>query len=144
LELGLPKTRAMNTSIHPKKNILVIDDAQDLLQVLELILGRFGYNVIVKNCPEGVFEFVQHTPIDLLLLDVRLRGVNGRYICQELKSNDKTNYFPIILMSSYPSSLIHLNECAADDFIEKPFNLNDLITKVNSVINGKVNVDTAS
>jgi len=134
----------MDISTHPKKNILVIDDAQDLLQVLELILGRFGYNVVIKNSPEAVFDYVQKTHIDLLLLDVRLRGVNGRYICQELKSNPKTSYFPIILMSSYPSSLINLEECTADDFIEKPFNLNELISKVNSVIKGKVKMNLPS
>jgi len=120
----------MDISTHPKKNILVIDDAQDLLQVLELILGRFGYNVVIKNSPEAVFDYVQKTHIDLLLLDVRLRGVNGRYICQELKSNPKTSYFPIILMSSYPSSLINLEECTADDFIEKPFRIEFLLATI--------------
>jgi DNA-binding response OmpR family regulator len=131
----------MNTSIHAKKNILIIDDAQELLQVLELILGRFGYDVVIKNCPEGVSEFVQNTKVDLLLLDVRLRGVNGRFICQELKSNAKTNYFPVILMSSYSSSLTNLGECGADGFIEKPFNLDELISKVNKIINSKTKMN---
>jgi len=134
----------MNSSFHQKKTILIIDDAQDLLQVLELILGRFGYNVIIKNCPEAVFDLVQKTQIDLLLLDVRLRGVNGRFICQELKSDPKTNYFPIVLMSSYPSSLVNLDECCADEFIEKPFNLDELITKVNKMIGGRIKVSDPS
>jgi len=134
----------MNSSLQQKRTILIIDDAQDLLQVLELILGRFGYNVVIKNCPESVFDFVQKTPIHLLLLDVRLRGVNGRFICQELKSDTRTNYFPIILMSSYPSSLVNLGECFADEFIEKPFNLDELITKVNRVIGGKIKVSDPS
>ncbi len=139
-EFNAAKNSSMSANLHSQKTILVIDNAEELLHVLERILGRFGYNVFVKNCPEGMSEFVQNTRIDLLLLDVRLRGANGRFICQELKSDPKTNYFPVVLTSSYPSSLINLNECAGHDFIEKPFSLDDLISKVNRVIAGKIKI----
>ena len=124
----------MNTTLQPKRNILVIDDSKELLQVLELILGKIGHTVFIKDSPDGVTDLVQKIKIDLMLLDVRLKAVNGRYICQELKSNSKTNYFPIILMSSYPSSLVHLKECAGDDFIEKPFTLDNLVSKVSAAL----------
>ena len=66
-----------------------------------------------------------------MLLDVRLENVSGRFICKELKSNPRTAYFPIILISAFAQYASSYKECGADDFLEKPFNLDELISKVN-------------
>ena len=121
----------MNSKIHKKRTILIIDDSEELLDVLEPALKKCGYNVVVKSAPGNIEVFVQKTKIDLMLLDVRLENVSGKFICNELKSNPKTDYFPIILISAFAKYAASYKECGADDFLEKPFNLDELITKVN-------------
>lgn len=120
----------MTPTIHNKQTILIIDDSEELLFVLKLILQKYGYEVIVQTTANNIQTFVQETKIDLMLLDVRLPNVNGRFVCKELKSNSKTDYFPIILISASAKDARSCKECGADDFLEKPFNLLELVTKV--------------
>ena len=117
-----------------KRSILIIDDSEELLEVFAMILEKHGYEVITKPNSTDISFFVQANTIDLLFLDVFLPGTNGRDICRELKSNPETSYFPIILMSATPENLIDFGECLADDFIEKPFDLDLLTEKLNSVL----------
>jgi DNA-binding response OmpR family regulator len=70
----------------------------------------------------------------MLILDVLLRGANGRTVCRELKSNKRTNYFPIVLMSASPECLIDFRECDADDFIEKPFDIHTVLNKIDYLL----------
>ena len=77
---------------------------------------------------------VAEEKIDLLILDVILNGSNGRQICRDLKSNGKTNYFPIMLMSASPEYLAHPEVCQADDIIEKPFDIKALVKKIDGLL----------
>jgi adenylate cyclase len=128
----------MDTSIQTKPTVLIIDDSEDLLDVLQLILTKYGYNVLAQTGPNNIGDFVQRVKIDLLLLDVRLPNVSGRFVCKELKSNPITNYFPIVLMSASAKYGNSYKDCGADDFIEKPFNLTELITKVSTQVNASL------
>jgi DNA-binding response OmpR family regulator len=122
----------MNSLQTSYERILVIDDSEELLDVLSLILARQGYTVIIKNSPDGIADFVQRNHIDLLLLDVILMGNNGRHVCRSLKSDHRTDYFPIILMSATPQLLLNLDECIADGRLEKPFDISLLLRKVEN------------
>ena len=124
----------MRPAILSKASILIIDDSEELLEVLTLILERQGYAVITKNCAKDITSFVQNTHIDLLFLDVLLLGIDGRDICKELKSDPATAYFPIILMSATPKYLLDFKVCNADDFLEKPFDINFLLSKIDGVL----------
>jgi len=121
----------MDAQFVPKRTVLLVDDSKELLDVLEIILRKYGYNVIAKDSPANVPDLVRQVKIDLLLLDVRLKNVSGRFICKELKANPQTNYFPIILMSSSPNYAVNYEECGAVDLIEKPFDLVELVAKIN-------------
>lgn len=116
--------------------ILIVDDSEELLEVLKIILEKNGHEVITKNSPAGIGNFVQQNKIDLLLLDVYFGegGANGRDICKELKSNPPTSYFSILLMSVTYDHVDTFEECRADGFIEKPFDLHDLLEKINACL----------
>ncbi len=114
--------------------ILIVDDSEELLEVLSIIIGKQGYEVITKNSPEGIMNFVQQNKIDLLLLDVIFPDHNGKEICKQLKSGPLTSYFPVLLMSVTPDFLIEFKECGADGIIEKPFDLSTLIEKINGCL----------
>ena len=117
-----------------KTRILVIDDSEELLEVFKFIFEKQGYEIITKKTVTGIAAFVSNNIIDILILDVRINEIDGRHICKELKSSPLTNYFSIVLMSASPEYLVDFEECNADDFIEKPFDINKVIVKINSLV----------
>ena len=117
------------------KKILIIDDSQELVDVFKIIFEKQGYEIIGKTSATDIFTIASETKIDILFLDVYLNHTNGREICRKLKANPSTNYFPIILMSGTPANLIDPEECNADGFMEKPFNIENITDTINSLLN---------
>jgi DNA-binding response OmpR family regulator len=114
------------------KKILVVDDDQDILDVVRLILEGGGFDVRTHTTGLGVAEIVIHYLPDVILLDIRLPGKVGNQICKELK---KEWPIPIILFSAHAKPGKLIEECGADRFIQKPFEVADLLTTVNSCLN---------
>lgn len=115
--------------------ILVVDDDKDLLEVTEALLVKKGFDVATHTNWEEAFEKLESFQPQLILLDVFLNGVDGLDICRQIKSMPHTRHIPVLIFSAYPSiaeSVIY--EYGADDFIAKPFEVSDLITKVHSVL----------
>ena len=118
------------------KKILVVDDNREILSVMNMILEMEGYQV--KLCDDGnqipqvVFEFDPN----LILLDIMLDGIDGRELCKGLKSSKETKHIPIIMISA-SHSLIASSEhdCQAEDFIAKPFEITELVSKVEKYTN---------
>lgn len=119
--------------------IFVIDDDKDLLKVVKSLLIRRGFDASVYSEWEPAHtEIREHEP-QLILLDVFLSGIDGFEVCKKLKSNAGTRHIPVIIFSSYPrvaESAIY--EYGANDFIAKPFELNDLIRKVHGILSSTV------
>jgi len=127
----------METAEQSKFSILIVDDSEELLDVLSIVLKQQGHYVFIKAKPDTIIRFVKEIRIDLLLLDVvygTYGEINGRNVCRKLKSDPLTNYFPIILMSVIYENLVDFKDCGADDVIEKPFDLHELIQKINSCL----------
>jgi len=118
-----------------KGRILIVDDSADLLEMLDFILRINHYEVFAKNNAVDVYDFVLNNNIDLLLLDVNTWSIKGRKICKKLKADPETAYFPVILMSSDPNLLYDFRECNADGVMDKPFELDVLLSKINACIN---------
>ncbi|MEO6220449.1 MAG: response regulator, partial [Ginsengibacter sp.] len=71
----------------------------------------------------------------LILLDVFLSGVDGFEVCKKLKSNSSTRHIPILIFSAYPRVAdTAIYEYGANDFLSKPFEVNDLIKKVHDIL----------
>lgn len=112
-----------------KKLILVADDDPAILDALALILEDGGYEV--KTTTDGAtLRNIQQLAPDLLLLDIWLSGWNGKDICVSLKSDEQTRQIPIILFSANKETKRIAQEAGADDFITKPFDLDNLLTVV--------------
>jgi DNA-binding response OmpR family regulator len=112
--------------------ILVVDDDLDILVVMEILLSMKGFEVDVTAKWENTFEKIRVFKPNLILLDVLISGNDGRTICRQLKSQKDTKDIPIIMFSAHPSAAATIREYGADDFIAKPFDVNDLLAKVNS------------
>lgn len=119
--------------------ILVIDDDTDLLEVLKSLLTKKGFDVEIDANWEGGFSKIDSFQPHLILLDVFLSGIDGLDICKQLKSRPQSRDIPVIIFSGYPrvtESIIY--EYGADDFIAKPFEVNDLVIKVHSCLSQQV------
>ena len=112
--------------------ILVIDDDLDILVVMEILLSMKGFEIDVTAKWENTFDKIKNFKPDLILLDVLISGNDGRTLCRQLKSQPDTKHIPIIMFSAHPSAAATINEYGADDFIAKPFDVNDLLAKVNN------------
>jgi len=115
--------------------VMIIDDDKDLLEVIKSLLAKRGFDVETNSNWEDGFEKIKDFSPQIILLDVFLSGVDGLEICKQLKSGIFTSHIPILIFSAYPriaDSAIY--EYGADDFIAKPFEVNDLIAKMHSVL----------
>lgn len=116
--------------MNPKK-ILVLDDDLDILVVMQLLFKVKGFNVVTLSRWEEVYEKAESFQPDLILLDVLLSGNDGRDICKVLKKKTSTKHIPVVLFSANPGIARNFADYNADDFIHKPFEVNDLLKTIN-------------
>lgn len=120
------------------KRILIVDDNNDILWVVEIILKRYGFEVISTLRGEEVLSKSREFHPDLILLDVFLSGVDGIDVCNSLKANPETKDIPVIMISAHTNFKEIQKFCKADDFISKPFDANELVRKIKHYINDPV------
>jgi len=116
------------------KNILIVDDQSDILDVLKEALEMEGYNVIALSYTEDIINSVKEYNPDLVMLDFLLAGINGGEHCHFLKNNPLTSHIPVVMMSGYPRVLESLGNYGADAFIAKPFGLQEITSTVRSLL----------
>ncbi|MGN6194804.1 MAG: response regulator [Ginsengibacter sp.] len=112
--------------------ILVVDDDIDILSVMEILLSMKGFDVEVTSKGENTFSKIETFKPDLILLDVLISGHDGRTICKQLKANPDTSNIPVIMFSAHPGAAATIADYGADDFIAKPFDVNNLMKKINT------------
>src|SRR5438067_12591202 len=109
------------------KQVMIVDDDKNILEFMYLALAFEGYDVRVSTTGRDLQQ-VQPTNLpDLILLDVKLVDEDGRTICKHLKTNEQTKDAPIIMLSAHVSERKLREECPADDFLAKPFDLDVLL-----------------
>ena len=114
------------------KKILVVDDNQEILEVIELILELEGYQVSALIDANRFNERLTEFKPDLILLDVMLGSLDGRDLCNSLKADKVTVDIPVIMISaSHNLNDMQNRICYPNDFIAKPFDIDNLISKVN-------------
>ena len=112
-----------------QKTIMVADDDPSILDALTMILEDAGYEVKTTNDGAALRDIQLEAP-DLLLLDIWLSGWNGKDICIALKGDEKSRHIPIVLFSANKETAAIAREAGANDFITKPFDLDELLEKI--------------
>ena len=112
-----------------KKKILITDDDSGVQDIFKLIFERAGYEVAVYGEAFSIFENKFTTP-DLFLLDKQLSGQDGLEVCHFLKNQSETKNIPVIIVSATPGISEMAKEAGADDFLEKPFQMKELLKMV--------------
>ena len=110
--------------------ILVVDDDQSILDAMEITLKLQDYEVETTTKGEETFSKIESFKPDLIFMDVYLSGMDGREICKKIKEQDETRHIPVIIFSANKSMKDVFKESGANDFIGKPFNMDELYDKV--------------
>jgi CheY-like chemotaxis protein len=111
------------------KKILVADDDPAICDSLQFMLEEEGYAVTTASNGSVVKKTLSQKP-DLLLLDLWMSGIDGREVCKSLKQQKSLRNMPIILVSASRDIRKSAKDSRADDFIEKPFTMDELLTKI--------------
>jgi len=109
--------------------ICIVEDDEGIQDVLRIILKRAGYGTCIFSDGQAIMENNYTTP-DLFLIDKQLSGTDGLDICRHLKEDQNTSLIPVIMMSAYPNARELSKDSGADDFIEKPFHMEDLLMTI--------------
>jgi len=115
------------------KKVLIVDDDQDLLEVVKLVLTIHDFDVHTHSTGLNVPEIVNSYNPNAILLDINLPGKSGTEICKELKEKDSS--LPIILFSAPTEKEKYFRISGANGYIEKPFNVNELVSTMKFYTN---------
>ena len=122
------------------KHILCIEDEPEMIDLIRLILGRRGFEVIgAAGGKEGLEKVRQDLP-DLVLLDLMMPDMDGWEVYQQMKADEKTKDIPVIVVTAKAQSIdkvLGLHIAKVDDYIAKPFSPQDLMNSVEKVLGAK-------
>jgi adenylate cyclase len=126
-----------------KAKILVVDDIPENVRLLEAVLVSRGYEVVSATNGKEALAVVASEEPDLILLDVVMPEMDGYAVCRQLREDEHTAVLPVIMVtSSIGPEKTKAIEAGADDFIPKPFNHDELLTRVRSLLRIKRYHDT--
>ncbi|RZK10984.1 MAG: response regulator transcription factor [Flavobacterium sp.] len=122
------------------KNILVIEDNHAILDVITLILQSEAYKVTGFNKSADMMAHIEETTPDLIILDIMLPDGDGRELLKELRSDVKTESIPVLMISArYTEQNIEHGEFKPDGFLAKPFDIDDLLDRIEVILGSKTN-----
>ena len=114
-----------------KKTIFILDDTEDIREVITHILTEENYEVKGFASVADFREGIRYAQPDLIILDVMLPDGNGIDVCDELKDDRSTQHIPVLIMSADNAYSCAKKMCETEDFINKPFDINEFIEKVH-------------
>jgi uncharacterized domain HDIG len=131
-------TMAAPLSVVPQKKpkILIVDDNPTNVELLMAQLKPHGYELMKAYDGHEALKKIESNPPDLILLDLMMPKLSGYEVCKQIKSDKKTQLIPVIVITALKEleDKIKAIEMGADDFLMKPFNKVELITRVKSLL----------
>ncbi|GBE94375.1 hybrid sensor histidine kinase/response regulator [Nostoc cycadae] len=123
--------------------ILAVDDTKDNLILVQTILESEGYQIDLVSDGKSALKYVEQSPPDLILLDVMMPGMDGYEVTRRIRQNPEIkSYVPILLITAFhESSVVEGLDNGADDFIRKPFDTDELLARVRSLLRLKHSLD---
>lgn len=115
--------------------ILVVDDDPDLLEVVQLILEENSYRVFPLMTGRPIFKIIEEFKPDLILMDIKLDGMDGRAIFKEIRTRETTAHLPVILTSGgFTEDYVMREGLHSSDYLEKPFEMSVMLKKIRKLI----------
>ena len=118
------------------KSILLVDDDQEIRDLLDIYLTRAGFQVSTVSDGAGFRKALEHTPCDLLILDVMLPDEDGFSLCRWVRQHPRCAQTPIIMLtaSSDETDRVLGLELGADDYLGKPFTPRELQARIKALL----------
>ncbi len=123
--------------------ILVVDDDPLNVEMLQAYLEKEGWHVVTATSGWEALSLIAAHPPDLVLLDVMMPGVDGFAVCRQLKSAPATRLIPVVMVTALTDvdDRVRGIEVGVDDFLSKPINWLELVTRVRSLLRSKSFID---
>lgn len=116
-----------------ERNILIIDDDEDLSFIISEMLASYGYSVTCAPDSETAFELLSENTYHLILLDINLPDTTGFELCRELR---RASTVPVIFASARTSETDRITgfDIGGDDYLPKPYSMKELLSRANALI----------
>lgn len=122
--------------------ILAVDDIPDNLLLVQLALEQEGHQVVLAHNGETALKKVKQAPPSLILLDVMMPGMDGYEVTRRIRQDKNIPFIPILLVTAREeSSLVEGLDAGADEFVRKPFQIDELQARVRSMLRLKETID---
>jgi putative two-component system response regulator len=125
----------LNTTTLLNASILIVDDLPANVHLLSRILSSAGYTAISSTTnPLVVCDLHRKNHYDLILLDLRMPGLDGFQVMEDLKEIEQGDYLPVLVVTAQPDEKLHALKAGAKDFISKPFEIAEVLARVNNML----------
>jgi two-component system cell cycle response regulator len=115
--------------------ILIVDDLEANVQLLEQMLRGAGYvHITSTRDPHAVCALHRDNHYDLILLDLRMPGMDGFQVMEGLKELEKDGYLPVLAVTAEPAHKLRALQSGAKDFVSKPFDLAEVLMRVHNML----------
>lgn len=116
--------------------ILVVDDEPDVVRMLEVVLGKRGFEVLTASSGMEALVAASSARPDLILLDIMMEGMDGWEVLRLLKMDEKTRDIPVVILSARvePRDKIRGLQEGAVDYITKPFSVKGVLESINLIL----------
>lgn len=114
------------------KKILIADDDEAIVDATTILLETMGYEVIQTLNGAEVESLLSQQP-DLIILDIWMSGINGMDVCHRIKNNPLYAHIPVLMISASRSIHEASNSSGADGYLAKPYDINQLVSKIEKL-----------
>ena len=122
------------TEIHDAK-ILIVDDQESNIELLEHMLAAANYTSIASTTdPYKVYELHRQNHYDLILLDLKMAGMDGFQVLEALKEIEADGYLSVLVVTANPDCKLRALQSGAKDFISKPFDMAEVLARVHNLL----------
>ena len=115
-------------------NVLVVDDDPDIGTMLKMMLEYKGYAVTLLSNAGQTEQQLSNEVTDLVILDMLIAGTNGTDVCRSIRSNPLSAEVPVLMISALPDARKVCIDAGANDFISKPFEMKELLSRITHLL----------
>jgi DNA-binding response OmpR family regulator len=118
------------------QRILAVDDNTDVLDLIKIMLKRYGLEVIEAESGKQALQFLEHDLPDLVLLDVMMPEMNGYEVCHQIRADPRTAHLPVVMLTArtQPESRVQAFRAGADDYVTKPVHPAELVARLQAIL----------
>jgi DNA-binding response OmpR family regulator len=129
------------------RKVVCVEDEPEMIDLMRLILSRKGFEVIGANGGLKGLETIRAEKPDIVLLDLMMPEMDGWQVYQQLKADPATEHIPVVVVTAKAQNIdkvLGLHIAKVDDYISKPFSLQELVDRVEEVLKRRVQAKAVS